>query len=66
MINSVNVLSDKQIISSGAFTALLLAAIGSKMLTIPFAAPALKNYLIRAKTLRQIDEKQMILLHRLA
>ncbi|MBS0482760.1 MAG: cation:proton antiporter [Proteobacteria bacterium] len=43
MIIFVNVLADKQIITSGAFTALLLAAIGSTMLTIPVTAPALKR-----------------------
>ncbi|MEQ1498143.1 MAG: cation:proton antiporter [Novosphingobium sp.] len=43
MIIFVNILFDKQIITSGAFTALLLAAIGSTMLTIPVAAPALKR-----------------------
>ena len=43
MIIFVNVLLDKGIITSGAFTALLLAAIGSTMLTIPIVAPALKK-----------------------
>lgn len=43
MIIFANVLFDKQIISSGTFTALLLAAIGSTMLTIPFVAPALRR-----------------------
>ena len=43
MIIFVNVLLDKGIITSGAFTALLLAAIGSTMLTIPVVAPALKK-----------------------
>ncbi|MFM5885487.1 MAG: cation:proton antiporter [Novosphingobium sp.] len=43
MIIFVNVLFDKAIITSGAFTALLLAAIGSTMLTIPVVAPALKK-----------------------
>lgn len=42
MIIFVNVLFDKQIITSGAFTALLLAAVGSTMLTIPMVSPALK------------------------
>ncbi|MBN8501334.1 MAG: cation:proton antiporter [Sphingomonadales bacterium] len=43
MIIFVNVLLDKQIITSGAFTALLLAAVGSTMLTIPLVSPALKR-----------------------
>ncbi len=45
MIIFANVLFDKEIISSGAFTALLLAAIGSTMLTIPFVTPALRKLL---------------------
>lgn len=47
MIIFVNVLLDKQVITSGAFTALLLAAVGSTMLTIPFARPALKKLAAR-------------------
>lgn len=43
MIIFVNVLFDKQLISNGAFTALLLAAVGSTMLTIPFVKPALRK-----------------------
>lgn len=43
MIIFVNVLFDKGIITSGAFTALLLAAVGSTMLTIPVVTPALKR-----------------------
>jgi Kef-type K+ transport system membrane component KefB len=43
MIIFVNVLFDKQVITSGAFTALLLAAVGSTMLTIPIVSPALKK-----------------------
>ena len=43
MIIFVNVLFDKQIITSAAFTALLLAAIGSTMLTIPIVNPALRK-----------------------
>ncbi|HEX4846662.1 MAG TPA: cation:proton antiporter, partial [Novosphingobium sp.] len=43
MIIFVNVLFDKAIITSGAFTALLLAAVGSTMLTIPLVSPALKK-----------------------
>ena len=43
MIIFVNVLFDKQVITSSAFTALLLAAVGSTMLTIPIVAPALKR-----------------------
>ncbi|MFN5902340.1 MAG: cation:proton antiporter, partial [Novosphingobium sp.] len=43
MIIFVNVLFDKQVITSGAFTALLLAAVGSTMLTIPVVTPALRK-----------------------
>ena len=43
MIIFVNVLFDKQIVTSGAFTALLLAAVGSTMLSIPMVAPRLKD-----------------------
>jgi Kef-type K+ transport system membrane component KefB len=41
MIIFVNILLDKQIISSEAFTALLLMAIASTMLTVPIVAPKL-------------------------
>lgn len=41
MIIFVNILYDKGVITSGAFTAMLLAAVGSTMLTIPFVRPAL-------------------------
>jgi Kef-type K+ transport system membrane component KefB len=40
MIIFVNILLDKQIITSASFTALLLMAVGSTMLTIPMATPA--------------------------
>ena len=43
MIIFVNVLFDKAIITSGAFTAQLLAAVGSTMLTIPVVSPALRR-----------------------
>ncbi len=43
MIIFVNILFDKGVITSAAFTALLLAAVGSTMLTIPVVAPALKR-----------------------
>ncbi len=43
MIIFVNVLFDKQVITSGAFTALLLAAVASTMLTIPIVSPALRK-----------------------
>jgi len=39
MIIFVNILLDKQIITGASFTALLLMALGSTMLTIPIAAP---------------------------
>lgn len=41
MIIFANVLLDKQIISSATFTALLLMAVGSTMLSIPMAKPRL-------------------------
>jgi len=41
MIIFVNILLDKALITSGTFTALLLMAIASTMLTIPMAAPKL-------------------------
>jgi Kef-type K+ transport system membrane component KefB len=41
MIIFVNILLDKQIITSEAFTALLLMAIASTMLTVPLVAPKL-------------------------
>ena len=43
MIIFVNILLDKQLISSGSFTALLLMAVGSTMLTIPIVAPKLRR-----------------------
>lgn len=43
MIIFVNVLLDKRIISSETFTALLLMAIASTMLTVPVVAPKLKR-----------------------
>ncbi len=43
MIIFVNILFDKGVITSGTFTALLLAAVGSTMLTIPVVTPALKR-----------------------
>lgn len=42
MIIFANVLLDKQIITNETFTALLLMAVGSTMLTIPVVAPRLK------------------------
>jgi Kef-type K+ transport system membrane component KefB len=42
MIIFANILLDKQIITSEAFTALLLMAVGSTMLTIPAVTPKLK------------------------
>ncbi|MFA5969768.1 MAG: cation:proton antiporter [Sphingomonas sp.] len=43
MIIFVNILLDKQIITSATFTALLLVAVASTMLTVPMAAPRLKR-----------------------
>ena len=41
MIIFVNVLLDKQIITNETFTALLLMAVASTMLTVPMVAPML-------------------------
>ena len=43
MIIFVNVLLDKQLITSDAFTALLLMAVASTMLTIPVVTPMLRK-----------------------
>ena len=43
MIIFVNILLDKGIITHGAFTALLLMAVGSTMLTVPVASPKLQR-----------------------
>ena len=43
MIIFANVLLDKGIITSATFTALLLMAIASTMLTVPMVAPKLKR-----------------------
>lgn len=43
MIIFANILLDKGVISSGAFTALLLMAVGSTMLTIPMVTPRLRR-----------------------
>jgi Kef-type K+ transport system membrane component KefB len=43
MIIFVNILFDKAVITNGTFTALLLCAVGSTMLTIPVVTPALRR-----------------------
>jgi hypothetical protein len=43
MIIFANVLLDKSIITSTTFTALLLMAVASTMLTVPVATPALRR-----------------------
>lgn len=43
MIIFVNILLDKQIITSASFTALLLMAVASTMLTVPMVSPRLKR-----------------------
>jgi len=43
MIIFVNILLDKQIITHETFTALLLMAVASTMLTVPLVAPKLKR-----------------------
>ena len=44
MIIFCNVLLDKNIVTPASFTALLLMAIGSTMLTVPVASPKLARY----------------------
>lgn len=43
LIIFANILLDRGVITSDAFTALLLMAAASTMLTIPFAAPILRK-----------------------
>ena len=43
MIIFANVLLDKQVITSGTFTALLLMAVASTMLTVPVVTPKLRR-----------------------
>jgi hypothetical protein len=43
MIIFVNILLDKGLITSATFTALLLMAVGSTMLTVPVATPKLRR-----------------------
>jgi len=50
MIVFANVLLDKQIINSEAFTALLLMAVGSTMLTMPMVMPLLRKIAARDET----------------
>jgi Kef-type K+ transport system membrane component KefB len=50
MIIFANILLDKQVITPTTFTALLLMAVGSTMLTKPFATPLLKRLGDRLKT----------------
>lgn len=49
MIIFANVLLDKRLISADTFTALLLMAVGSTMLTIPMAAPLLARLQARGR-----------------
>jgi hypothetical protein len=52
MIIFVNILLDKQIITSETFTALLLMAVASTMLTVPVVSPKLermKEIIFRSK-----------------
>ena len=44
MIIFVNILLDKNIITNEMFTALLLMAVASTMLTVPFVYPRLKQF----------------------
>ncbi len=43
MIIFANILLDKHVITSPTFTALLLMAVGSTMLTVPVVTPQLKR-----------------------
>jgi Kef-type K+ transport system membrane component KefB len=47
MIIFANILLDKQIISSATFTALLLMAVASTMLTTPMVSPKLKRMMLQ-------------------
>ena len=52
MIIFANVLLDKQIITSETFTALLLMAVASTMLTVPMVEPKLHGSVRGASALR--------------
>ncbi|WP_133500438.1 cation:proton antiporter [Cognatilysobacter terrigena] len=54
MIIFVNVLLDKQLITAATFTALLLMAIGSTMLTVPMVAPKLRRLAGAADTREEL------------
>jgi len=43
MIIFANILLDRGVIAAGTFTALLLMAVASTMLTVPMVAPRLKR-----------------------
>ncbi|MBX9574851.1 MAG: cation:proton antiporter [Caulobacteraceae bacterium] len=52
MIIFANILLDKGVITNAAFTALLLMAVGSTMLTIPIVTPRLKRLLATDEAIR--------------
>ncbi|MDT4867471.1 Sodium/hydrogen exchanger family protein [compost metagenome] len=52
MIIFANILLDKQIITNETFTALLLMAVASTMLTVPMVAPKLRGIVRGASALR--------------
>ncbi|WP_191992953.1 cation:proton antiporter [Sphingomonas parva] len=56
MIIFVNILLDKRIITNGTFTALLLVAVASTMLTIPIVTPKLRRLLAPAQAQNAPDE----------
>jgi Kef-type K+ transport system membrane component KefB len=56
MIIFANVLLDKQIISADTFTALLVMAVASTMLTVPVVTPLLKKMSLRARAPDQADQ----------
>ncbi|MBV8124982.1 MAG: cation:proton antiporter, partial [Paucibacter sp.] len=57
MIIFANVLLDKQVITSETFTALLLMAVGSTMLTVPVVAPKLARLLGRTPAASAADQQ---------
>jgi Kef-type K+ transport system membrane component KefB len=58
MIIFANVILDKHIITDETFTALLLMAVGSTMLTIPIANPKLKR--LQSVVFKTVEEQPMI------
>lgn len=57
MIIFANILLDRQIITNETFTALLLMAVGSTMLTIPMVTPALRKLTGRSAASDQVGDR---------